>query len=120
MAHFALLDSNNIVTRVTIVNNNDCLDADGNEREEVGLAYLMKLHGGTWKQASYNGNIRKNYPGIGFTYDASRDAFIPPKPYQAWTLNDSTCLWDPPVAYPSDSNLYSWDSDASNWAQITE
>ena len=85
MAHFAKLDSDNIVTHVSVVDNWNCVDGSGTEQESIGVAYLQSVHGiqegVTWKQTSYNGNIRKNYAGIGFSYDAGRDAFIPPKPY---------------------------------------
>lgn len=115
MAYFALLDSNNIVTQLRVIANSECIDANNIEREEIGLAYFMKLYGGTWKQTSYNGTIRKNYAGIGYSYDETRDAFIPPRLFQAWALNESTCMWNPPIAYPLDSNVYRWDSDLTNW-----
>lgn len=115
MAHFAELDENNVVLRVIVVNNNETIDADGVEKEAIGVAFCEKLLGGTWKQTSYNGNMRKNYAGIGFTYDAQRDAFIPPKPYNSWTLNENTCLWEPPVPYPQDGGPYHWDEETTSW-----
>lgn len=118
MAHFALLDSNNIVTRIETVNNSECVDVHDAEREEIGLAYLMKKYGGIWKQTSYNGTIRKNYAGIGYVYDEARDAFYQPRPFQSWTLNDSTCIWEAPINHPADTNLYQWDSDANNWTSV--
>ena len=115
MAHFAELDQNNIVLRVIVVHNNDCLDADGNESEMVGAGFCAKLFGGNWKQTSYNGSIRKNYAGIGYTFDLQRDAFIPPKPYESWVLNAGSCLWEPPVAMPIDGQMYTWDEENINW-----
>ena len=93
MAHFAQLDENNVVTQVIVVGNRDCSDANGVEKESIGIAFCERLFGGNWKQTSYNGNIRKNYAGIGYTYDAARDAFIPPRPGPEWTLNETTCQW---------------------------
>ena len=86
MAHFAELDSNNIVLRVVVVGNEDTADANGVEKESIGQAHLEKVLGGTWKQTSYNAKIRKHYAGKGFTYDASRDAFITPKPFNSWVF----------------------------------
>lgn len=94
MAHFAQLDSRNNVLRVVVVDNKDTADAGGNEKEYIGAAFLERLLGGTWKQTSYSARIRKNYAGIGYTYDAGRDAFIPPKPDGNWTLNETTCQWE--------------------------
>lgn len=93
MAHFAELDANGIVTQVIVVNNSELLD-NGVESESKGIAFCQSLFGGTWVQTSYNGNIRKNYAGIGYTYDEVRDAFIPPKPEGNWILNEDTCLWE--------------------------
>ena len=93
MAHFAELDANGIVTQVIVVNNSELLD-NGVESESKGIAFCQSLFGGTWVQTSYNGNIRKNYAGIGYTYDEARDAFIPPKPEGNWILNEDTCLWE--------------------------
>jgi hypothetical protein len=87
----------------------------GEEREEIGVAFCRNLLGGTWKQTSYNGTFRKNYAGIGFTYDSTRDAFIPPKPYASWTLNEETCHWTAPVAYPDDGQQYTWNEDTQGW-----
>lgn len=93
MAHFAELD-NNIVKQVIVVHNNELLD-NGIESEVKGIAFCQSLFGGIWKQTSYNGNIRKNFAGIGYTYDQERDAFIPPKPSEgSWILNEETCLWE--------------------------
>jgi hypothetical protein len=116
MAHFAEIDQNGIVLRVVVVSNQDTSDASGVEKEYIGAAFCERLLGGTWKQTSYNGNMRKNYAGIGYTYDPQRDAFIPPKPYTSWILNEQTCLWDPPVAMPDDGKLYSWDEATTSWS----
>lgn len=116
MAHFAQLDENNVVTQVIVVSNNDC-QINGVETEEAGIVFCKSLFGPTtkWKQTSYNGNIRKNYAGIGYTYDAGRDAFIPPQPFPSWLLNEATCRWEAPVAMPLDGELYRWDEDTLSW-----
>jgi len=114
VAHFAELDANNVVQRVIVVANKDTADANGNEVESIGVAFCQKLFGGTWVQTSYNGNIRKNYAGIGYTYDADIDAFVPPKPYASWVLNDAA-QWEAPVAMPDDGQMYSWDEDSQSW-----
>ena len=111
MAHFAELDENNIVLRVVVIN--DDYEADGEN-------WCNNFFGGTWKQTSYNETIRKNYAGIGFIYDETRDAFIPPQPYNSWILNETTCRYEAPVPYPSDNKMYEWDEDIINWIEITE
>jgi hypothetical protein len=119
MAHFAKLDENNNVISVHVVVN-DVITIDGNESEQAGIDFLTSLHGhALWKQTSYNGNIRKNYAGVGYTYDAGRDAFIAPKPYSSWTLNETTCQWEPPVAYPTDGKRYGWFEPNQEWIEIT-
>ena len=118
MAHFCKLDENNIVTQVVVVDNKDTADASGVEKEHIGAAHLEKILGGTWKQTSYNGNMRKNYAGIGYTYDAQRDAFIPPKPFNSWVLNESTAQWDAPVPMPTDGSMYSWDEATTSWIEV--
>lgn len=119
MAHFAKLDDNNVVLAVHVVNN-DVITVDGVESEQAGIDFLSDLHGHTsWKHTSYNGTIRKNYAGIGYAYDASRDAFIPPQPYGSWTLNETTCQWEPPVVYPTDGKLYGWFEPNQEWIEIT-
>ena len=119
MAHFAKIGLNNKVIEVHCVNNNVLLDANGIEQETIGIDFLTKLTGwAIWKQTSYNNKIRKNYAGIGFTYDEDRDAFIPPKPFNSWILNESTCNWEAPIAYPTDGKLYSWDESTKNWILI--
>ena len=110
MAHFAELDSNKTVLRVIVVS--DVNEADGEH-------WCKNLFGGNWKQTSYNNNIRKNYAGIGFTYDESKDAFIPPQPYPSWTLVEDTCQWKPPVDYPNDNKLYGWDESTKSWKEVT-
>lgn len=97
MAHFAEIDGNGIVQRVIVVDNKDCSDANGVEKEYIGAAFCERLFGGTWKQTSYNGNIRKHYAGIGYFYDAQKDAFIAPKPDgDGWILNEDLCIWQNP------------------------
>jgi hypothetical protein len=93
LAHYAKLDENNVVIQVIVVDNKDTADASGVEKEYIGAAYCERLLGGTWKQTSYNGNFRKNYAGLGYTYDAARDAFIPPRPSDDATLDEATCQW---------------------------
>jgi len=120
MAHFAKLDENNVVTDLIVVNNIEMLAADGSESEVMGIAFLIRWSGGysNWKQTSYNGKIRKNYAGIGFTYDATRDAFIPPQPFPSWTLNEDTCRWDAPTPYPTDGQFYQWDEATTSWVAV--
>ena len=118
MAHFAEIDENNIILRVIVVNDIDCKDRYGNESEGVGALFCHGLLGGAWKQTSYNGRIRKNYAGVGYKYDAARDAFIPPQPFASWLLDEETCLWNAPVAYPTDGNQYSWDEATQSWVAL--
>ena len=121
MAHFARIDENNIVQQVIVVDNKDTADAFGVEKEYIGAAFCERLLGGTWKQTSYNGNFRKNYAGVGYSYDAGRDAFIPPQPYPSWVLNEGTCQWVAPIPYPGDADhFYSWDEAALSWVPVTE
>ena len=119
MAHFAQLDENNLVIQVIVVANQECLDENGLESEAVGIAFCQSLFGGVWKQTSYSGNIRKNYASIGYTYDHQRDAFISPKPFPSWVLNDETCLWGPPTPMPTDGKDYSWDEETVSWKDVT-
>lgn len=120
MAHFAQIDENNIVVQVIVVHNNDCLDSNGNESEAVGATFCQSLLGGNWKQTSYNGNFRKNYAGVGYVYDSQRNAFISPKPYASWVLNESTCQWDAPIDYPTDEKNYYWDEETISWIKKLE
>lgn len=115
MAHFAEIGLNNKIVRVIVVNNNVIIDENGAEQESIGADFCRNLFGGTWVQTSYNGTFRKNFAGINFTYDSERDAFIPPKPFESWTLNEDTCLWEAPAAMPQDDNLYTWDEDSLSW-----
>jgi hypothetical protein len=119
MAHFVKLNENNIVVDVNAVHNNELLDENGHESEAKGIAFLTAWSGGyaNWKQTSYNGTIRKNYAGIGYTYDSTRDAFIPPQPFESWTLNETTCLWESPIPYPTDGKNYSWNEEQLTWLE---
>jgi hypothetical protein len=121
MAHWAELDKTNTVVRVLVGDNND---PNGDE----GYQWLINNLGGTWIKTSYNthGNVhvnggipfRKNYAGIGFSYDSNRDAFISPKPFDSWLLNEDSCLWEAPVAYPNDGNFYTWDEETLSWKEV--
>jgi hypothetical protein len=123
MAHFAEIDENGVVLRVLVVDN-----AQENDGQNF-LANTLGL-GGTWLKTSYNtvGGVhksggtpfRKNYAGVGYTYDSARDAFIPPKPYTSWTLNETSCLWEAPVAYPTDGAIYTWNEETTSWDLATE
>ena len=123
MAHFAEIDSNNVVLRVIVVDNKDTSTPDGTEVESIGVAFCQRLFGGNWLKTSYNGNIRKNYAGIGYTYNAGLDAFVPPKPFASWILNNDTALWDAPTSMPSDAGTgeppkrYTWDEATTSWVE---
>jgi|TARA_B100001093_G_scaffold471573_1_gene493962 hypothetical protein len=114
MAHFAKIDENNIVVQVVVVSNDVATD------EQAGITFLQNLYKNTatWKQTSYNNNIRKNFAGIGYTYDSSKDAFISAQPYSSWTLNNDTCRWEAPVAYPDDDKQYRWNEDTTSWDAV--
>jgi len=114
MAHFAKIESN-LVTQVIVVDNSDILDEDGNESEAIGVQFCKDLLGGNWVQTSYNKTFRKNFAGIDYTYDSTRDAFIEPKKFPSWVLNETTCIWEAPVPYPSDNNEYAWDESETTW-----
>ena len=116
MAHFAQLDENNVVLQVIVVNNSELLDEFGVEQEAKGIQFCQTLFGGNWVQTSYTNSIRKNYAGIGYTYDTVRDAFIPPKPYESWILNEDTCKWEAPITKPiEDSKAFFWNENLLNW-----
>ena len=117
MAHFAKLNEQNIVTQVIVVANEELLDS-GIESEAKGIAFCQSLLGGNWKQTSYNGTIRKNYAGIGCTYDSQRDAFIAPQPYPSWALVVDTCLWTAPVEMTTYGKFYHWDESTISWNVI--
>jgi hypothetical protein len=118
MAHFAQLNEENLVTQVIVVANQDTADQDGVENEAIGIEFCTNLLGGTWKQTSYNGNIRKNYAGVGYKYDAALDAFIPPQPFASWTLNNETAQWEAPTPYPTDDKRYTWDEATTSWVEV--
>lgn len=110
MAHFAEIDENNIVTRVIVVDN---------ALEPMGSQWCNKIFGGTWIQTSYTGKIRKNYAGVGYSYNKELDVFIPPKPHESWVLDLTTCLWKPPIEYPNDGKFYIWDENSKLWIEPT-
>ena len=122
MAHFAQLDDNNVVTQVIVVGNDDITDVNGNEVESIGVAFCQRLLGAdtNWKQTSYNSNIRVRYAGIGYSYNADLDAFVPPRPFASWTLDSGTADWVSPLgAAPALTaeqeaafSHYRWDEDA--------
>jgi hypothetical protein len=120
MAHFAKLDENNTVTEVIVVHNNELLDENGNESEQKGIDFCISLFDGTWIQTSYNASIRKNFAGIGFTYDAERNAFIPPKPFASWLLNENTCNWYAPVEMVDTGKAQYWDEETLSWIEYPE
>ena len=111
MAHFAKLNKDNIVIEVHVLNI---------EEEQAGIDFLTDLYGGGWWKKSFkDGSSRKNHASVGFSYDKTRDAFIPIKPFASWTLNESTCLWEPPSAYPSDGKDYRWNETTKAWDEVT-
>ena len=121
MAYFAKLGTGNIIEQVISINNSVITDSNGIEQEQLGVDFINKLYNtrDVWKQTSYNNNIRKNFAGIGMTYDQTRDAFILPKPFNSWILNEDTCRWNAPVAKPTteleDNQYYSWNESIVNW-----
>ena len=110
MAHFAEINETNTVLRVLVTDNNDPI---GDE----GYSWLLENLGGRWIQTSYNRNFRKNFAGIGFTYDTERDAFIPPRPFDSWILNEETCQWEAPIPMPETGNWY-WNEEKGDWAEV--
>lgn len=119
MAHFAKIE-NNIVTNVIVVANEVIIDENGNESEQKGAEFCSNLLGGTWKQTSYNSKFRKNFAGLGHTYDEVRDAFIEQKPYNSWSLDETTCQWKAPVDKPADNKFYIWNEENLKWVAIHE
>jgi hypothetical protein len=111
MAHFAKLGVGNIVEQVIVVSNDIAIT------EQAGVDFINKLYNtrDVWKQTSYNNNIRKNFAGIGYQYDQTRDASIAPKPFNSWILNEDTCNWEAPVAYPNDGEKYTWNELTLSW-----
>jgi len=120
MAHFAELDDSNVVLRVIVLNNNVILDENGNELEELGIAFCKSLYGNdtNWKQTSYNNSFRKNYAAVGFTWREDLDGFVPPQNYTSWALNETTCRYEPPVSMPNDGNQYMWDEENTEWTLV--
>jgi hypothetical protein len=130
MASFAKIGLNNKVIEVLSVVNEVLHDSNGVEQEVNGIDFLTKLTGwAIWKQTSYNTHggvhtnggtaFRKNFAGIGYTYDETRDAFISPKPYSSWLLNEESCQWESPIPYPQDDNKYTWNETIKNWEVVT-
>ena len=114
MSHIEEIDENNVVLRVLVGDNNDPAGDEGKSWFEINL-------GGTWVKTSYNAatnGFRKNYAGIGYTYDQERDAFIPPKPFESWTLNEETCQWESPLPYPEDGSIYIWNEEQTSWSEV--
>jgi len=117
MAHFAKIGIDNTVLEVLVVNNVDTMTPQGEEREEIGVEFLKKLTGHeVWKQTSYNGTFRKRYAGHGYTYNSELDAFVPPKPYASWTLDNDTASWKPPTPMPTtEGKTYTWNESTLSW-----
>ena len=130
MAHFAKLGTENIVLQIVVLSNNAILDEDGKESEQIGMDFLNNLYktNDVWKQTSYSTQegvhkldetpLRKNYAAIGHKYDEDRDAFIAPKPYSSWTLNEDTCIWEAPSAKPDDGKIYKWNEETTSWDEV--
>jgi hypothetical protein len=119
MAYYAKIGVGSIVTTIHTVDNYILLK-DGAENEQQGIEFLHKLHKNNdlYVQTSYNGTFRKNYAGVGYKYDQTRDAFIAPQPYPSWVLDEDTCQWDAPTPYPDDGKHYDWDEDTTNWREL--
>ena len=115
MAHYAFLDENNIVTEViTGIDETELIDGLDPE------TWYGNFRGQVCKRTSYNHNIRKNYAGVGYTYDSVLDAFIPKKQFESWVLNEDTCLWEAPIARPTDDKVYRWNEELLNWQEVSE
>jgi len=132
MASFAKIENNIVITVISVVDE-VLKDSNGVEQESIGIQFLKNLYNepnAIWKQTSYNTTagthklggtpFRKNYASIGYTYDETKDAFIPPKPYNSWILNENTCNWNAPIPYPKDGNKYNWDEENNNWKIIVD
>jgi hypothetical protein len=119
MAHFAQLENNKVV-QVIVVSNQDILDENLKESEEKGIEFCSNLLGGTWIQTSYNAKIRKNYAGVGYTYDETLDAFVPPKPFASWVLDTEKAQWKAPVDYPTEEGRFTWNEITLTWDLIVE
>jgi len=120
MAHFARLDQDNKVTEVHVLNDSVITDENNVQQEQLGIDFLTDLFGGGWwKQSFKDGSSRKNHANTGFSYDKTRDAFIPPQRYASWTLNEDTCQWEAPVAYPDDGKFYTWNEETISWEEIS-
>jgi hypothetical protein len=126
MAHFAKLGTGNIIENVISINNSVITDSNGIEQEKLGVDFINKLYNtrDVWKQTSYNNNFRKNYAGIGYTYDEARDAFIPPKPFNSWILKEDICRWEAPIPSPSSYTneqdklvQFRWNENILNWEE---
>lgn len=122
MAHFARVNEDWIVEQVIVVNNDVIRNDLGVECDWIGEQFCQSLYGAhtKWIQTSYNGRIYKNYASVGYSFDPNRNAFIPPKPYESWLLNEETCLWNAPVPYPTDGKAYVWDEETTSWVLIPE
>jgi len=120
MANFAKIGLNNKVTEVLSLHDNELLDSNNVSSENLGILFLTNLTGWSiWKQTFTDGT-RKNLAGIGYTYDEDKDAFIAPKPYASWTLNENTCRWEAPVAYPTDGQIYDWNEETQQWDVVNK
>ena len=121
MAHFTQLNEHNTVIKIIVINNNELYDENGIEQEQKGIDFCKSLYGfdTIWKQTSYNARQRKNYAGSGYIYDSDRDAFIAPKPFDSWSLDENTCTWTPPVPIPTDG-MYRWNEDSQLWQVYAE
>jgi hypothetical protein len=120
MSHFAQINENNIVINVLVVDNENIENLPFPNSEPVGVSFLKNLFGQNtnWVQTSYNNNFRIRYAGIGYTYDVEKDAFISPKPYNSWILNNETLLWEPPVSQPTDGKKYTWFEPNKEWVEL--
>lgn len=121
MAHFAKINkTSGKVERVIVVGNADCGGGDFPESEPIGQEFIKNVlrDDGTWLQTSYNHNFRNRYAGIGYVYDFNRDVFLPPKPFNSWTLNENVLEWEPPVPCPNDGKLYDWDERTLSWVEV--